>query len=241
VRLPDAAAVDTRYNNPDGMGVTGDIYNQNGTHIGNDGKDDKRVYVENTTSDKQLDKEQAALLTALHDFLNTWGNTEGNGAGLTEIKNGDDIDILSRMIYAEAGGENSVGKEAVGDVIKNRADNKQTAYKDITEKHDKNGVYQFSAANPNRDESWRYYTPNDSDRQKANGEKAAYQASLSTAIKVYHRDSNGTGDITKGSDIYYSPRSMSPPHSKPKWDFSRLSERNITGINSTHFKFYKSK
>lgn len=34
-----------RFIDPDGMGVTGDIYSSSGQYLKNDGKDDKKVYV----------------------------------------------------------------------------------------------------------------------------------------------------------------------------------------------------
>jgi RHS repeat-associated protein len=54
-----------RFIDPDGMGVTGDIYNKTGSHIGNDGQKDNRVYVANTTSDNQLTQNTALFLTKL--------------------------------------------------------------------------------------------------------------------------------------------------------------------------------
>jgi len=49
-----------RFIDPDGMGVTGDIYNLNGTHVGSDGVDDKKVYVKKNKDDTHLTKEQSS-------------------------------------------------------------------------------------------------------------------------------------------------------------------------------------
>jgi RHS repeat-associated protein len=58
-----------KFIDPDGM--WGDIYNQNGTHIGNDGIADNRVYVANTTSEQQLTQEQSKTSVEVHDFVST--------------------------------------------------------------------------------------------------------------------------------------------------------------------------
>jgi RHS repeat-associated protein len=229
-----------RFIDPDGR-LPGDIYNQSGTHIGNDGQDDNRVYVANTTSNTQLSQDQSKNLVTVHDFVGTWGNKEGGG-GLTEVKTGDNINVLSRIIYAEAAGENNASKEAVGDVMKNRVDSGKypDSYQDVAEQHSAKGTYQFSSANPNREESWRYTDPNNPDKQNLT-EKKSYQNSISAAIKVYNRESKGAGDITGGANIYYSPKSMVPANSQPSWDFSKLTPVSVSGVGANNFKFYKTK
>jgi RHS repeat-associated protein len=90
-----------RFIDPDGR-MPGDIYNQNGTHIGNDEQDDNRVYVANTTSDIQLSKEQSKYLVSIHEFAATWGKKDGGG-GLTELKVGHDtFQKLAAVVYAES-------------------------------------------------------------------------------------------------------------------------------------------
>ena len=51
---------------PDGRSP-GDIYNNNGVHIGNDGKDDQRVFHLPTNSNEKLSQEEALELTVEHD------------------------------------------------------------------------------------------------------------------------------------------------------------------------------
>ncbi|PLK42106.1 RHS repeat domain-containing protein [Emticicia sp. TH156] len=94
------------YDNPllfvDPDGRFGDIYNQNGTHIGSDGEIDDRVYVANTTSNTQLSQQQSKNLIAIHDFASTWGNKE-IGSGLTELKEGHKaFQKLAAVTYAES-------------------------------------------------------------------------------------------------------------------------------------------
>ncbi len=57
-----------RFIDPDGM-TPGELYNSNGTHIGNDGVDDDAVYVVQTTDDTQLTQEQSKDLTDACNFL----------------------------------------------------------------------------------------------------------------------------------------------------------------------------
>ncbi|MBZ5858570.1 RHS repeat-associated core domain-containing protein [Flavihumibacter profundi] len=101
-----------RFIDPDGM--WGDIYNQNGTHIGNDGKNDNRVYVSNTTSDQQLTQKQSQTSVEVHDFVATWGNKDG-GAGLTELKVGHSTFLkLAAVAYAESSETANSSEEKFG-------------------------------------------------------------------------------------------------------------------------------
>lgn len=52
-----------KFTDPTGMSVEGDIYNKNGVHIGNDGKADQKVFLLNTSSDKQLTQQQSLEMT----------------------------------------------------------------------------------------------------------------------------------------------------------------------------------
>jgi hypothetical protein len=54
-------------------------------------------------------------------------------------------------------------------------------------------------------------------------------------ITIYNNPSN---DITNGSTLYYSPRSMIPKGSEPSWDFSKLTEVKIDGVRSEYVRFY---
>ncbi|MDJ1505181.1 cell wall hydrolase [Xanthocytophaga agilis] len=231
-----------RFIDPDGM-IPGDIYNVNGEHIGNDGRDDNRVYIRETTDNSQLTQEEARSDIDVTNYLNSSSNScvRPNSGPLTEVTQDSDIGVLSRMIYAEAGGENQTSKEAVGDVIKNRVESDKfpDTYKDVTEQsatNKKGGqTYQFSAADPSRSENWRYYDPNNTTKQTPE-EKTAYTQSIQAAIKTYY----GTGTKTEGALLYYSPKSMAGGKA-PNWNFSILSEVKVQGVNSNSFKFYKFK
>jgi RHS repeat-associated protein len=85
-----------RFIDPDGMGVTGDIYNKTGSHIGNDGQKDNRVYVANTTSDNQLTQNTALFLTKLNELVGVWG-------GLSQLNiTHDDFIKTASTVYGES-------------------------------------------------------------------------------------------------------------------------------------------
>jgi RHS repeat-associated protein len=48
-----------RFIDPDGMSVKGDIYNLNGTHVGNDGRNDNKVFIKLNNDDHQLSQAEA--------------------------------------------------------------------------------------------------------------------------------------------------------------------------------------
>ena len=49
-------------------------------------------------------------------------------------------------------------------------------------------------------------------------------------------------DITHGSTLFYSPKSMFPLGSVPSWDYSRLKEVYVSpNIDKNSFKFYAYK
>ena len=64
-----------------------------------------------------------------------------------------------------------------------------------------------------------------------------YEKLINTVIPIYNREKK---DITKGAILYYSPKSMSKGKT-PNWDFSKLKEIEVSGINKNSFRFYKYK
>jgi RHS repeat-associated protein len=89
-----------RFTDPDGQ-VPGDIYNQNGTHIGDDGIADNKVYVSNTTSDAQLTQAQSLASTQLYNFAGTLTS------GLSKLNIGHDaFQLLAATAYGEGSNAN---------------------------------------------------------------------------------------------------------------------------------------
>ncbi|MBK8850910.1 MAG: glycoside hydrolase family protein [Saprospiraceae bacterium] len=73
---------------PNGMEVEGDIYNRNGVNIGNDGKQDQKVFLLNTDSDKQLTQAQALEMTTTVSNVqgvNPCANVCFDGAEMSEV------------------------------------------------------------------------------------------------------------------------------------------------------------
>ncbi|MBK7879528.1 MAG: hypothetical protein IPJ83_03070 [Saprospiraceae bacterium] len=96
-----------KYIDPDGRGY-GDIYNLDGEHIGNDGIDDKKVYLKHTTDNKQMTREQSLAATNMAQKAPGVSNTTDvtSQTGL----NNDELNLrssLSTLKQAEAGSANS--------------------------------------------------------------------------------------------------------------------------------------
>ena len=90
------------FRSPDGRS-DGDIYNLNGEHIGNDKKDDNKVYLYHTTDNSQMTSERAAELTS--------GGGMGPNLPLTDVTSetgmtNNELNLrssLSTLKQAEAG------------------------------------------------------------------------------------------------------------------------------------------
>ncbi|PLK44202.1 hypothetical protein C0V77_10395 [Emticicia sp. TH156] len=130
------------YDNPlifiDPDGRFGDIYNQNGTHIGNDGIQDNRVYVLNTTSEQQLSQNTSEALTTMHDFVGFARSGITDGAGLTELNmTHEEFIRYSATVYNEASGMPNIEKDKVASAMENRKDDPKYSEKSYTALTDK--------------------------------------------------------------------------------------------------------
>ena len=72
--------------------------------------------------------------------------------------------------------------------------------------------------------------------KKRKPKKKKYEKLIRTVLPIYKGKRK---DITKGTLLYYSPKSMKPSGSKPSWNFKKLKEVKIKGITSKNFRFYK--
>jgi len=71
------------------------------------------------------------------------------------------------------------------------------------------------------------------------GRNATYEAIIADVLPVYYGE---VIDITGGCQLYYTPASMVPPGSSPKWDFNVITEVIIPGVDSYYEgRFYKYK
>ena len=67
-------------------------------------------------------------------------------------------------------------------------------------------------------------------------EKLIYEELINVVLPIYNRESQ---DITGGVQIFYSPNAMSTPGSRPEYEYEKLEEIIIPGIDSWDFRFFK--
>jgi hypothetical protein len=156
------------------------------------------------------------------------GPTEFNGYNFSEIDLNSDLGKLGRIIYAEGGGEPNQIQRAIGEVVSNRVNSKRfpNSYSEVIEQKS-----QFTATQSNRPESWRYHNPRSTSNKI---EKTAFANSMANAIKIFYNGSN----ILDRADHYYSPISMRPPYSEPKW-IKGMTETTPNYINKKSFRSFK--
>lgn len=109
-----------RFTDPTGMSVEGDIYNQNGVHIGNDGKVDNKVYFKLTTDDNQMTQKEALNATDMASTTTGVSSTIDITAstGITH----DEFVQFAANVYNEAKDISYNEKEKVASAINNRKD-----------------------------------------------------------------------------------------------------------------------
>lgn len=95
---------------------------------------------------------------------------------------------------------------------------------------------QFSSLNEN-DRNKKYYeNPASTLTNSSNIE--AWRSCVSNAIGVFNGYSRGVGcDAT----LYFSPQSMRPKGSMPRWNFTLLQEVYPQGVNSNNIRCFKYK
>ncbi|MCB9310010.1 MAG: RHS repeat-associated core domain-containing protein [Lewinellaceae bacterium] len=109
-----------KFTDPTGNGVEGDIYNMNGVHIGNDGKEDNKVYVKLTTNNTQMSQTDALIATTMASTTTGVSSTIDitRSTGITH----DEFVQYSANVYNEAKDQSYSEKEKVGSAINNRKD-----------------------------------------------------------------------------------------------------------------------
>jgi hypothetical protein len=158
-------------------------------------------------------------------------NTVYGGGNLLDLNS--DLGLLSRILFAEMRGENNVEMEVVANVVSNRVSSSK--FPDsfegvITQRSQFSSLFKTA---PNK----KYYdNPLGQNGNVLN--QSAWLRVLSAAAKVHYGINN---DITSNSLLYYSPRSMIPTGSSPKWNFNKLNEITISGVRSNHLRLYQNK
>jgi len=107
-----------RFIDPDGM--WGDIYNQNGTHVGNDGIDDNKAYVAKTTDNTQLTQQQALNYTTTANTIpaNMQTDLTAYGFGIPVVQqlsvSNSELVQLAGVAYAESDAKSPNHDETYG-------------------------------------------------------------------------------------------------------------------------------
>ncbi len=87
----------------------------------------------------------------------SYGDCLTNQSGLSEFNGGDDVDLLARVMYAEARGEEYVGRQGVCWVVKNRmaknlAEFGGSTFSGVILSGKFDGMYTYAARCPNTSE-----------------------------------------------------------------------------------------
>jgi RHS repeat-associated protein len=150
-----------------------------------------------------------------------------------------DMGLLIRIGYAEFRGSNSTEQQIGMDITLNRVDDSKypNTLKGVIKQ-----PYQYSSLNKN-DPNKRYFdnpagTMENQKGKKIESNRNAWLKTISNAISILNGDKRG---ISQGATMYYSPRSMKPANSTPKWNFNILQEIKVNGVRESHLKLYKSK
>ena len=203
-------------------------FDKYGNYLGTDGDNDGKVYV--------LKKNYRAKTK--NSNVNWGGTLDAHHVELIkkhsdEITMNCDLGMLSRIIYAEFRGQSNIEQQICADIVLNRVEDSRfpnTISEVITAEH------QFSSLNRN-DANWQYYYDPKSTLTNSSNIKA-WRNCVSNAISVYNGYARG---ISCGATLYFSPRSMSPKGSMPKWNFKVLQEVHPRNVNESNIRCYKYK
>jgi len=157
-----------------------------------------------------------------------------------QISMDSDKGITARVIYAEARGQNDLAKEVVGDIIYNRVHSKRTYNDNYKLPNTFTNVIlqdkQFTSTSDGEPNQPAFLDPQTHYQNNPIRERA-FASSMSAAIKTV----NGHSLITQGAELYFSPMSMVPRNSKPRWNFNVLDEVKVEGINPNEFRMFRYK
>ena len=153
------------------------------------------------------------------------------GAVLTESQR-----IFVATIASEAIGENTLSQQAVAHVIMNRVDDSTREWRHLNTVVDV--ISQpwaftgFHLQEPQYILAINYLNNRTGDNQ-------LYENLINLVLPIYNRTNTGMEDMTGGSLLFYSPRSMVPAGSTPNWNFGLLEEVIVPGIPSDSFRFFR--
>lgn len=133
------------------------------------------------------------------------------------------------VVAGESIGQGPLAWKVIANVIMNRVGSREwSEYKTPSEVMI---AKFFSCLLPGYDEEYQlamnYLENRVNDRNR-------YEQLISTVMPIYHKE---VPDITGGAQLYYSPRSMKPPYSKPDWAAS-YKQIYIEGIDPDDFVIF---
>lgn len=224
-----------RFIDPDGMKPYGDFFSARGEYLGTDGINDGKVYVLDPS--KAPNKKNSEV---------NWGGelSEKHVDALKkesqEIKMDSDLGHMIRTVYAESAGQSFESKVAVGEVIRNRAEDKtsNSAENNWVAIFSKVNTYtevvnqkgQFESVQKNAP---RFVNPQGvitDDKGKVNvQERRAFLQSASASILAHYTRSN----TAQGATYFYSPYIKAPG-----WT-TKATQVTIPGVSDKSFKFYR--
>ena len=217
---------------PDGRSVEsveGDYFDRNGNHVGNDGIDDGKIYVESSGGEVSFG---VGVLTG--------------GSQFSEMDLNSELGVMSRAVYGEAGGEtihtkgkviSEEAKLGVAEVIRNRANDdttngEQYGYSRYFSKYNTySNVVENTGFDATSSEKFKdpigYYRSDNNPKQA----KSEFLKSVSASLKAHYQKTNST----QGSMYFITPAEASKPSS-----WKSMEKVDVTGVNpQTEFTFYK--
>lgn len=133
------------------------------------------------------------------------------------------IDLLARVIYAEAAAEGDGVMAAMGWVVVNRV-------RDTTHEFRNLNTCEAVIRQPGAFSSVGGTLWNQVDSLPATGPaREAYDRARAVARRICAGE---LPDPTRGALLYYSPRAMDPAGSQPRWRFDQLEEVTIPGVTN---------
>ncbi len=206
-----------KFTDPTGMSPLGDYFDIQGNYLGSDNKDDGKIYIRNNDGDLKFGT----------------GVLSGNDT-FSEVSSNSGIGLLARIGFAEFRGSNSTEQQVGMDITLNRvvSDKFPNSLKKVITQNK-----QYSSLNDG-DPNKSFFENPVSQIKLSGANKEAWTRSASNAIKVYQGEVRG---ISKGALLYYSPQSMKPLGSTPRWNFSLLNEVKVEGVRTSHLRAFKYK
>ena len=161
----------------------------------------------------------------------TSSSTASSSAATSNANLTQDQKVFVATIAAEAITTGTNGRKGVANVIMNRIG--QREWSDYQTAWEVCAYSGFDAYGNNNYLACMDYLNN------RDGSNSGYEQLISEVIPIYNGEEV---DITGGCQLYYSPATMSPPGSQPKWNYSVLEEVTVPQVDPYYeFRFFRYK